>query len=152
MQVETLQDVLEWTTELHRNLAECLGECAKSNEDKRASMLLDYLAEHEERLAGLVDQFEVNAETRALNTWCYDYMDKHPILRSTRCDAPFQKLDAKEIMDVVADQHQQVIDLYRYLHARADVDTTRDLMEKLKSLEEHEAMQMTQSANRLQDL
>ncbi|WP_334078617.1 ATPase [Microbulbifer sp. M83] len=152
MQVETLEDVLDWTTALHRNLSGCLADCAKANDDKRASMLLDYLAEHEQRLSGLVDQFEVGAETKALNTWCYDYMDKHPILHSTRCDVPFQDMDAKEIMDVVSGQHQQVIDLYRYLHARADIDATRDLMEKLKSLEEHEAMQMTQAANRLLDL
>lgn len=152
MQVETLRDVLEWTTKFHRNLGDCLRQCAEKNQSARADLLLDYLAKHEHRLAGLVAAFEDRAETRALNTWCYDYMDKNPILHSTDCDAPFAELDAGKIMDVVADQHQQVIELYRYLYARADTDPTRELMEEVKELEEHEAMQMTQGANRLQDL
>lgn len=152
MQVETLKDVLEWTRKFHSNLSDCLHQCAESNESERARLLLDYLAKHEDKLSGLVAEFEVGAEMKALNTWCYDYMEKHPILRSAGCDAPFQKLDAEEIMDVVTDQHEQVIDLYRYLHARADTESIRELVGNLKSLEEQEAMLMTQAANRLQDL
>lgn len=152
MEVETLKDVLEWTRKFHRNLSGCLRECAGHNESERARLLLDYLAQHENQLAGLVSDFEDQAETRALNTWCYDYMEKHPILHNTHCDVPFQNLGAEEIMNIVTDQHEQVIDLYRYLHARADTEGTRELMDNLKSLEENEAKQMTQAANRLQDM
>ncbi|WP_308365889.1 MULTISPECIES: ATPase [unclassified Microbulbifer] len=152
MQVETLKDVLVWTREFHRNLSDCLRHCALNNENSRAKLLLDYLAQHEQELSQIVSGFVETAETRALNTWCYDYMEKHPILHSAHCDAPFQDLEPDEIMGVITDQHEQVIDLYRYLHARADIEATRELMEELESLEEQAARQMSQGANRMQEM
>lgn len=152
MQVETLKDVLVWTRKFHKNLSACLHHCTSRNENERSKMLLEYLALHEQKLSDIVSQFEESAETRALNTWCYDYLDKHPILHNTHCDVPFQTLEPDEIMATVIDQHEQVIDLYRYLYARADTEATRELMEELKTLEEREAMQMTQGANRMQEM
>lgn len=152
MQVETLQDVLHWTTEFHQYLSDCLLHCADKNESDRATMLLDYLAEHESRLASVVEQFEKNGNSNALHTWCYEFIEKHPIVRSQHCDAPFAELDTEQIMTVIVDQQQQVIELYRDLFARADIPSARELLENLKSLEEHEAMLMSQGANRLNDL
>lgn len=152
MQVETLRDVLVWTREFHKNLAACLQHCAGKNENVRSQMLLEYLARHEKELTETVDGFVDTAETRALNTWCYDYMDKHPILHSVHCDAPFQNLEPDEIMSVVSDQHDQVIELYRYLYGRADIEETRELMEELKSLEEQQIKQMVQGVNRMRDM
>ena len=152
MQVETLRDVLVWTREFHKNLSACLQHCAGKNENARSQMLLAYLAVHEQELAQTVAGFVDTADTRALNTWCYDYMDKHPILHSTNCDAPFQDLGPEEIMSVVTDQHDQVIELYRYLFGRADIEATRELMDEVKSLEEQEIRQMVQGVNRMQDM
>ncbi len=152
MQVETLRDVLVWTREFHKNLSACLHHCAGKNENARAKMLLEYLARHEQELSQTVSGFVETAEARALNTWCYDYLEKHPILHSAHCDAPFQDLEQDEIMVVITDQHEQVIDLYRYLHARADIEATRELMDELESLEEQESRRMTQGANRMQEM
>jgi len=77
---------------------------------------------------------------------------KHPIVRHAHCDAPFAELDATQIMEVIVDQHQQVIELYRYLASRAEIPSAKELMESLRSLEEHEMMRMAQSANRFGDL
>jgi hypothetical protein len=55
-------------------------------------------------------------------------------------------------MEVISDQHQQVIELYRYLYLRADIPSAKELLENLKSLEEHESMLMSQGANRLSDM
>ncbi|WP_323844314.1 ATPase [Microbulbifer magnicolonia] len=152
MQVETLRDVLVWTREFHKNLSACLQHCAGRNENARSKMLLEYLARHEQELSQTVAGFVETAETRALNTWCYDFLEKHPILHSAQCDAPFQALEPDEIMGIVTDQQEQVIDLYRYLHGRADIEATRELMEELESLEEQETKQMVQGANRMQEM
>lgn len=55
-------------------------------------------------------------------------------------------------MEVIIDQHQQVIELYRYLASRADIPSAKELLETLRSLEEHEVMRMAQSSNRFGDL
>lgn len=152
MKIETLRDVLHWTTEFHQHLSSCLRHCSDKNESERAKMLLVYLAGHESELASVVSNFEKTGNTNALNTWCYEYIDKHPIIHHEHCNTPFAKLNATEIMEVIVDQHQQVIELYRYLFSRADIPSAKELLENLKSLEEHESMLMSQGANRLSDM
>ena len=150
MQIETLKDVLHWTREFHQHLSQCLSHCADKNMDDR--MILAYLSDHEKALTKVVSGFETSGDEHALNTWCYEYVAKHPIVRHAHCDAPFAELDATQIMEVIVDQHQQVIELYRYLASRADIPSAKELMESLRSLEEHEMMRMAQSANRFGDL
>lgn len=152
MQIETLKDVLHWTKEFHQHLSQCLSHCANKNTDERARMILAYLSEHEKMLTDVVSGFEKSGDEHALNTWCYEYVHHHPITRHVHCDAPFAELDAAQIMEVIVDQHQQVIELYRYLASRADIPSAKELLESLRSLEEHEVMRMAQSSNRFGDL
>ena len=152
MQIKTLKDVLHWTREFHQHLSQCLSHCADKNMEERARMILAYLSDHEKALTKVVSGFETSGDEHALNTWCYEYVAKHPIVRHAHCDAPFAELDTTQIMEVIVDQHQQVIELYRYLASRAEIPSAKELMESLQSLEEHEMMRMAQSVNRFGDL
>jgi len=152
MQVENLRDILHWTKEFHQHLADCMKNCASQQLNERAKMLLDYLSEHEYKLSSLLESFEASADQNALNTWVYEYLDKSPIKGHEKCDKPFAEMTTEEIIGEIEDQHQQVIALYRYLIGRAEIPSAIELLEQLASLEEHEAMQMTHGANRLEDL
>lgn len=152
MKIETLKDALHWTKEFHQHLNQCLSQGTNDNANERAKMVLTYLSEHEKTLANVLDGFEQNGDKHALNTWCYEYLDDHPITRHVHCEAPFSELDATQIVEVVVEQHQQVIELYRYLASRADIPSAKELLESLRSLEEHEMMRMVQSTNRFNDL
>jgi DNA integrity scanning protein DisA with diadenylate cyclase activity len=152
MQVENLRDILDWTIDFHQQLSLCLADCANKNESERAKLLLDYLAQHEQRLTKVIMKFEKTASSNALNTWCYEYLDKHPIVKHKHTDAPFSDLNTLQITEIVIHMHQQVITLYRDLAAQTVVNSAHDLLEELLSLEEHEAMRMSQSANRLEDM
>lgn len=152
MQAENLKDVLDWTIDFHQQLSLCLTDCAKENENERAKLLLDYLAQHEQSLTEVITEFKKIASKNALNTWCYEYLDKHPIMKHKHNDVPFADLNTLQITEAVMHMHQQVITLYRDLAAQTVVNSARELLEELLSLEEHEAMRMTQSANRLEDL
>tara|TARA_R110001592_G_scaffold3113_1_gene17418 strand:+ start:16659 stop:17117 length:459 start_codon:yes stop_codon:yes gene_type:complete len=152
MQIETLKDVLHWTQEFHEQLSQCLSHCADKSSDERARMILVYLSDHENMLKKVVNGYEASGDEHALNTWCYEYVAKHPIVRHTHCDTPFAELDATQIMAVIVDQHQQVIEMYRYLASRPNIPAARALMESLLSMEEHEMMRIVQSANRLEDI
>ncbi|AUD78840.1 MULTISPECIES: ATPase [Kangiella] len=152
MQIETLKDVLHWTKEFHQHLSQCLFHCANKNLDERARMMLTYLSEHEKTLKDVVSGFEKSGEASALKTWCYEYVNRHPITRHAHCDTPFAELNASQIMDVIIEQHQQVIELYRYLASRAEIPSAMELLNSLLSLEEHEMMRIVQSSNRFSDL
>jgi uncharacterized protein (DUF305 family) len=114
--------------------------------------MLAYLSEHERKLGNVVHGFETSSDERVLNTWCYEYISKTPIDRHMHCEALFADLDATQLMAVIVEQHQQIIELYRYLAVRAEIPEVKELMEALKSLEEHEMMRMSQSANRFSDM
>lgn len=153
LKIETLRDILQWTQDYHQALSDCMKHCADQNESIRAKMLLDYLADHEKKLAMVLERFAQSADKKALNTWCVEYLDKHPIIVHTPiCEGPFVKLMPGEIITQVTDQHNQIIDLYKHLLARAEIPTAKELLEQLTSLQEHQIMQMVHSANRLEDI
>lgn len=152
MQIETLKDVLHWTKEFHQQLAHNLAENGKSNDSDRAKMLLDYLDQHETKLAQTIAKFEETGDQNALNTWCYEFLDKHPITQHQQPDILLENLSSSEITTAIAKQHQQIIELYRYLHNRAETASAKELLENLLALEKHEVMQMVQNANRLEGI
>jgi len=152
MQVETLEDVLHWTGQFHKQLSVCLDHCADRNLQERASLLLDFLSRHEARLSELLEAFARASEAKVLHTWCYEYLDKKPIAQHRHCDAPFSELDTRQIIEVILEQHEQVIDLYQYLLSRAVTPEVRELLSALVELEEGAVMSMTDGANRLEDI
>lgn len=152
MQAEKLGDVLNWTIDFHQQLSSCLSDCAKVNENERARLLLDYLAQHEQSLTEIIAKFKIIASSNALNTWCYEYLDKHPIMKHKHGDVTFANLNTLQITEIVMHMHQQVITLYRDLTAQIVVNSAHELLEELLSVEEHEVMRMSQSANRLEDI
>lgn len=152
MQVETLKDVLHWTTGFHKHLRECLSHCSDKHSDVRVAMILSYLSDHERILENVVGNFESSGDPHVLKTWCVEYIHKYPIIQHDHCEESFAELNISLILEVVVEKHQQVIELYRYLASRADLDSAKDLLERLSSLEEHEIMRMVHSVNRFADM
>lgn len=152
MQVETVKDVLQWTREFHEYLASCMRHCSEGNESTRTKLLLDYLATHESNLARFIEGFTRSGDASVLNTWCYDYLDRHPIVRHEKCNNAFSNLNTDQTIGVILWQHQQVIALYRGLASRIDAPSVRELLDELLEVEEHEAQLMAHSTNRLADL
>lgn len=152
MQVETLRDVLHWTEEFHQCLADCLGDCVDKTESERVTMLLKYLKDHEQKLVGVIEEFEKRTSENVLNTWCYEFFDKHPIIRHQKLECAFKDLEPTAIITEVTNLHQQVIELYRYLQSRAEPESSKEVLAQLTDLEQHEAMRMVHSANRLEDM
>ena len=152
MKVENLKDIINWTRESHESLAKCMKRCANENENSRARLLLSYLAEHEEKLSTVLDEFNKSGNENALNTWCIEYLDKNPVILHKDDDKPFAEMTADEIMGTISRHHQIIIELYKDLLRQAEIPEAKELFEQLVSLEEHEVMRMAQAANRLGDL
>ncbi len=152
MQIETLRDVLHWTQIFHSQLQECLAHCSETSEDERAKLLLVYLSDHENKLIKVLDRFEETASLNALNTWCYEYIIKHPVQRHQHCESNFSDMNSTEVSTEISNLHEQVIDLYRHILDRATSESSRELLSDLLDIETHMAMQATQNANRLNEL
>ncbi|MCQ4318850.1 ATPase [Stutzerimonas stutzeri] len=152
MQVETLGDVLDWTKAAHTSIADCLAHCSQASRQERVRMLLDYLALHERELSRALTLSKQDASPSALHTWCYEYFKKYPIEPHEQCNEDFRDMDTDLVMAKVLAFHEKVMGLYRYLLSRAEVTSSRELLENLLSLEEHEAMRMARDVGRMQDM
>ena len=72
MDIKTFRELIGWTRDLHAHLARCLSHCSTRNEEERARALLDYLATRESEIERIVNEFEPQADTNALETRFYD--------------------------------------------------------------------------------
>ncbi|MFN3132498.1 ATPase [Roseibium sp.] len=152
MKVSKISDLIDWTREMHSQLAQSLSSGSLQHDKEMASMILSYLADHERSLAKVIDGFEHHADPKALNTWVYDYLEHKPLDLSRSCTAPFSKMTFDEICRTVFDVHNQAIDLYRELLGRADIPEARELLQSLLEIEEHETMRLAQQTNRIRDM
>ncbi|MDR6982874.1 hypothetical protein J2X32_001492 [Rheinheimera pacifica] len=152
MKVESLRSLLDWTSGYHRHLSNCLADCARHQLDDRCQMLLNYLADKEMKLAIAVQGFKDVGEDKALNTWCTEHLDRHPLLAGAACDDAFISMTTTEIITEIENQHQQILLLYQNLYDRSQTPKIQELLAQVRDLEKNEAQQMMHGANRLEDL
>ncbi|SFH42997.1 hypothetical protein [Modicisalibacter xianhensis] len=152
MAVETIQDVLELTRQLHANLANMLGRASREAQQERLRMLLDYLSLHERELSRVVALSEDDAQAASIHTWCTDYFDKHPFDPEALERIDYANMSTVGVMRSLLAIHDRIIDLYRYLATHAEVPSVEELLNSLLALEQHEAMRMVRDAEELEDL
>tara|TARA_R100000656_G_scaffold53482_1_gene42299 strand:+ start:591 stop:1055 length:465 start_codon:yes stop_codon:yes gene_type:complete len=148
---EPLHDALTWAAEFHNRIRDRLRHCSQTASDERLALLLDYLANHEDRLAKIIAAFEREGDLNSLNTWCVEYLNEKPIAEHKYSDKPLSELDQDQILDFVVFKHSQIIELFKNLLARAAIPSMTELLTNLVELEEHEIKSMVQGANRLSD-
>ncbi|MGE4404670.1 ATPase [Pseudomonas sp.] len=151
MKIERFEDLIDWTRDTHNLLARCMARCSDKHEETRAKWLLVYIADHERALAETIDKIEKHADPKALHTWIYDYLARNPVLRNQACKS-YDTMTVEEISLDIFLTHNQVIDLYRSLARRAEIDGARELAEDLLRLEEHETMRLAQQVNRIHEM
>jgi hypothetical protein len=139
MKPETMNDILEITQKLHRQLADNLVASAGTSPPEREKLLLEYLAEHEDKLARTLDVFQKESDLGPLDTWFYTYTDRHNIVERDLTQVPFSKMDTAQIAAEIANLHDQLIDLYSHLYERAESDSARKLLSQLLDVEKSKA-------------
>lgn len=150
MKVETIEDVVDWAQALHSRLAECLADCSAEHEKLQAQWLLTYLADHERTISKVISG--MSPDDSVLNTWIYDYIGHAPIDPHRTCDRAFAEMSFEEICTAVFDLHNQAIKLFAHLASRAEIPSTREFINQLLDIEQHETMRLAQQANRIRDL
>jgi hypothetical protein len=152
MKVQRFKDLIEWTRTLHEELAKHLSHHASRHENQRTRWLISYLVERERGIAKLVAGFLDHADEKALATWIYDYTPHEVIDPHTCCDQPYLQMTFDEILATVLGLHNQALELYRYLEARAEIAEAQELLEHLSDMEEHETKLLARQASRIRDL
>lgn len=152
MEIKTYGELIDWTRELHQNLAQCLEHCATRHEGEREKALLNYLSSHESGLAKIVESFEHHSTKNTLDTKVYDYLKHNKIEAHVTCDGSFAKRDSDGIFREVMQFQQQVMDLYQTMSEKAEISEARELLQELLEMEKNETMRLTRQVGRMDDL
>lgn len=152
MEPKTMSDVLELTRRWHEQLSRHLHSSADETGSERNDMLLEYLSEHERKLAETLEYFQRDADIEALHTWFYEYTDRHKIIHRDPHEIPFTRMSNDEITGEIAGLHNQLVDLYRHLHERAESGTAREVLQQLLDIERSESRLISVGAERSQEM
>lgn len=152
MEIKTFEDLIEWVRKLHAHLAISMKSSAESNGNEQARALLIYLSDHEQELTRITEEFERQADAKALKTRLYDYIEHKPIKRGPRPDTHYANMSYDEICAEIFHFHDEVIALYKALASKAEIPEAKALMEELQEMEEHEAMRLATQTGSGRDL
>jgi len=152
MQIEVLKDVLHWTKKCQFQLRGCLKHWGDDIESEQLGWLLHYLENHKDKVAKALVTFEKQANLRALNNWCVEYIDKRPTLLCDAIAAPETELSQMEIMQNIVQQDEQILALYRHLESRLPGGHAQQLMSDLAEMEHHQSMQMVKNQQLQEDV
>lgn len=152
MEAKTMKDVLQLTQDWHCQLSEHLRNHADGISSQRRHMLLDYLSLHEEKLSNILETFLQKSDLGALDTWLYEYTDRHKVIHEDPRNIAFDQMSEEEIAGKVSQLHNGLMDLYTHLYRRAESDSARDLMEQVLNIESSRTKMMHFGAQRMGEL
>ena len=148
----TMDDVLSLTQRFHQQLSDRLSAGARQNARERERLLLEYLAEHENKLARTMETFRERTDLGPLNTWFYEYTDRHKIGQFDPAKLDFKADDCERIASELAELHDQLIDLYTHLYQRAESQSAKQTLEQLLAIERDKTKLMSFESSRASEL
>lgn len=120
MEPKTLGNILDETEAFHERLVAHLKRCTEQCENERERMLLDFITDHEQWLSSSLEGLQREQHDSALNTWFYEYTDRHAVLFSKPEEIAFNKMSYDEICEKIRNINNDIIDLYQHLKERAE--------------------------------
>lgn len=152
MKVNTLQQLVNWSSAVHQHLAERLETAAASASDSPARLFVNYAVDHERKMAEQVAGLGRESDSRALETWVYDWLEQPPRAPEAILGEQDRSVDLEALSRVLFSTHNEVAAMFRQIQARADVAEVEELVNRMIEIEEGHTRQMAQQLNRTLDM
>ena len=155
MSVDQTRTILDHAREFHHQVGAYYHHLADHAARMRVRLLLDYMSQHEERLASALADYEGAAPANILDTWFQSAQDTDALkevsknLRTMHIDS---QSDVDDMMQLGIELSGCLIAVYRDLAERAEPDSVRQVFENLLEMEERAQRQFVRDAQRLNDL
>ncbi len=151
MRFQTLRDVIEFSREVHEELAERYEDMSNQSVVERARMLLDYLARHERHLQEALQCFEAEAARSVLDSW-FRFAPVHTLEDVVSEVEMFADMEVDELVAEALKLDDHLIAIYQEAVDKAPNAHVRAVCQSLLDMERTEKVKTVQSALRLQDL
>lgn len=155
MQVTNFTQLIDWTRQLHQHLASALAQGGEQQQNKRTQLLLEALAEQEQRLSHTIKTFERTNDTEALDAYIpylYSAFEQRPIDTQRIYAQSYSELSITEISEVIFDVHDQVIDLYQQLVNESQVPEAQDILKSFLVLEQDAVKELANKFEGMNDI
>ena len=151
MAVEQIRAILDHVRDFHEQVSEYYHRLADAAGQTRVRLLLDYMAQHEQRLADSMAEYEASASSQILGTWLQS-TGQTDIRDSLHDFEIHPNMSVDEVTEIGLGVHQSLVDLYRNLAESAEPESVRELFASLWQMEEKESQQFSRDVGRLADL
>lgn len=150
MRYQTVQDILEHAQSLHAAVADQAMAAAGEQNDPRLATILDYLAEHQTRLADAIASFRQDSKEATLATWYDRVPTEHP--KGLDSETLVSARSTDDLIEQIVEFHEEVTELYGNLRDQAHTEGVRRVFADLANIEMHEKMELVQSSRQLDDI
>ena len=150
MRYQTVQDILERAQSLHAAVADQAIAASGEQSDPRLAAILDYLAEHQTRLADAIAGFRQDSREKTLATWFDRAPTEHP--QGLDSESLISAGSTDELIEQIVEFHEEVTELYANLRDQAHTEGVRKVFADLADIETHEKMELVQSSRQLDDI
>ena len=151
MSVQQTRSIIDHVRVFHQWVSQYYHRLAESTQRKRTKLLLDYMSEHEQRLANCLKEYEESAPHKIMDTW---------LMSTDAADATQLIADSESVSDMSVDDvialgirlSQCAISVYEDLADYSEPESVRETFANLLHLEEKALKQFVRDAGRLEDL
>ncbi len=152
MKVDTLEHLITWSSAVHRQLADQLATAAQCSDDGPARLFVEYAITHEQKMAEQVAGLIQESDTKALETWVYDWLEQPPQAPDAIVEISGGHVDLAALSQALFSAHNDVMGKFHQLQARADTSELEELIARVIDIEEGHTRQMAQQLNRTRDM
>jgi len=137
-------DFLHWARDYHQRLRDFYAKREQEATRPEVCTLLEYMWQHQEILAQVIDEYEKEAPAEVLDSWFKVSPDpkafRDPETAGFRAD-----MTTGEVVDLALNLDQCLRDMYRVLVRDAESTELREMLENLLAEEEGEEVKLLRS-------
>lgn len=152
MKVNTLEHLIEWSSAVHRHLADQLETASGSADEGPAKLFVGYAAGHERKMSEQVAGVARESDTKALQTWVYDWLEQPPKPPEAIVHIGGHEVDFDALSRTIFSAHNEIMSLFQQLKIRADTAEVEEVIARMVDIEEGHTRQMAQQMNRTLDM
>lgn len=155
MTVDQTRSIIDHVREFHEQLGEYYHRLADAADRTRVRLLLDYMSQHEVRLANALAKYEHSAPAKVLETWLQSAEETN-VLRTAQATLAELKIDhsasVSQVIEMGIRLSDCVLAVYRDLAERAEPYSVRQVINTLFEMEQRAQQQFARDAERLGDI
>lgn len=151
MAVQQTRNIIDHVQKFHHWVSQYYHRLADSTQRERTKLLLDYMSDHEQRLANCLAEYELGAPSKILDTWLIspDAVDAIKLIEDSE-SVPDMSVDA--IIDLGVQLSECAVNVYKNLAESSEPESVKQTFANLLSLEQKALQQFARDAGRFSDL